>query len=362
MLSCADLFRMGTSFVPEKNNNQEDLKENPQKKLNTNVVQLETEDFKNKIFQSLNRGEIYSKLSDNLLEMSLEINESLGENLLDDEARIRIDGFAPNEQKDKDGILIFTKKDKERDQRKIKELEMDFSEKYFSEKGIMKKDFISDYKLHNQDDKKVKEKMIQVFKNERKLERNALLEMALTSVFHKILKDRFLVVRSHPHDDFLNGADNVIVDKRTGDVVCAFDEVHDTKEGNRLNDKKEKIKKKAREGGAEIKYGITYENGKLVKKKIQHVPTFYLGVDPKEFNTLLSNMNYDLSQAPDITELRIFDMLIDSLEKQIDMLEKEVAFSQNDRSERAKNKKKVENKLRGFKSSLKVMKDLRAKF
>jgi hypothetical protein len=153
---------------------------------------------------------------------------------------------------------------------------------------------------------------------DREASKPAMLEKAVVAIFHKILGDKFIVVRSSTHDDFQNGVDNLIINKETGDVVCAFDEVRGETKHGRINDKKEKIIRKAKEGGTEIKYGFTFtDQGKtLVKRKIENVPTFYLSMEPDELDNLLRTMSGDLQSQPTAVELKVFDGFIKLLEEE----------------------------------------------
>ncbi|HTX87283.1 MAG TPA: hypothetical protein VMC41_04445 [Candidatus Nanoarchaeia archaeon] len=194
----------------------------------------------------------------------------------------------------------------------------------------------------------------------------ALLELAATAIFHKVLQEKFIVVRSSVFDDYENGVDNIIVNKETGDVVCAFDEVRENVAGHevvrrkdeegvmdektRTEGKEEKIKKKARSGGTKIKYGFGHlAAGKLVRKQITGVPLFYLSVEAGELDKLLQEMDYD-SAAPNDAELAIFDKLIASLAEQVEMLKGEKIHPD------------VARNLANFEKSLAEIGELRKKF
>ncbi len=67
-------------------------------------------------------------------------------------------------------------------------------------------------------------------------------EMIITALLHKVLKERFLVVRASVFDDYKHGIDNLILDKETGAVICAFDEVLEN-EGDKERGAIKKIEK-----------------------------------------------------------------------------------------------------------------------
>jgi len=141
------------------------------------------------------------------------------------------------------------------------------------------------------------------------------MEMAITALLVKALGDDFLVVRSATYDDY-NGVDNVILNKRTGEAICAFDEVHEGGDGKRTDEKKEKMKKIARGEGAEISYGMSLESGQLRRSKMENVPVFFLSLKREELENLLGNMNFDPEAGASAVENEIFSNLVKSLRAQ----------------------------------------------
>ncbi len=207
---------------------------------------------------------------------------------------------------------------------------------------------------------KERDEKVSAWEGRRELSKPMLLEKAVTAVFHKVLKDEFMVVRSSEFDDYENGADNIIINKETGDVVCAFDEVRESSvavrktreeeidERTRTEDKQEKIKRKAKKGGTKIKYGFGSKEGKLVRQEIKEVPMFYISVQAEELDDLLEKMDYE-AEKPNQTELEIFDKLLISLNEQVETLQTE-NLPQG-----------VSSNLSSFKGSLSKIKNLRDK-
>ena len=151
-------------------------------------------------------------------------------------------------------------------------------------------------------------------------------EMLKTALFSKFLGEKFIVARSSEFDDIKRGVDNLILEKSTGNLVCAFDEVVDIPEEDkvkrdkeakdRYEDKKKKIKDQNIEwGGGKIKYGIGMKDGKVIPKEYEGTPVFYLKVLKKELYESLDNLipSFD-KKSPEETEL--FDNLIESLHEQ----------------------------------------------
>jgi hypothetical protein len=174
------------------------------------------------------------------------------------------------------------------------------------------------------------------------------VEKAVTAVFYKILASEYAVVRSSTFDDYFSGIDNVIINKKTGDVICAFDEVHGQSGQERYDKKLGKVKQLAKSGGATLKYGFSFEDGSLIKKSIANVPVFYLALSSDELRGLLAQMGYGADDKPNEAELRIFDKLIAAMEEQAGILEKE-RLPQN-----------VRDNLNNFCQSSERMKQLRA--
>ncbi len=139
-----------------------------------------------------------------------------------------------------------------------------------------------------------------------------IFEMLKTSIFQEKLGKDFIVTRTSEYDDLKNNVDNIILERETGNIVCAFDEVG-ADSGEIFEEKKEEVSKKNLEGkGADLAYGIFFEKkaGKmeLKKGKIEHMPIFYLSMSEEEIKNNLDN--------PERRE-ESFYSFIDSIKKQI---------------------------------------------
>ncbi len=173
------------------------------------------------------------------------------------------------------------------------------------------------------DDEHIIDNVIEQFKRNNEKKPGFQLEKVITALFYKLLREDFLVMRSCTYDDYFNGIDNVIVNKKTGDVICAFDEVHDEVGGERQIGKTQKVLKIAQDGGAMLKYGMILKKDgvtgkqKLVKKPIINIPVFYIGLSTDELKSLLSGMSYDIDGKINQIEFDIFDKIMISLEDQI---------------------------------------------
>lgn len=148
-------------------------------------------------------------------------------------------------------------------------------------------------------------------------------EMIITALLHKILKERFLVVRSSVFDDYKYGIDNLILDKETGAVICAFDEVLENEgDSERGASKKiEKIKKSAIRGGTEAKYGISLKEKTLTRGHLRNIPVFYLTLESKDLIELTEHLFNNHEEAATEAEERLFSHLVHSIKEQKKMLE-----------------------------------------
>ena len=94
------------------------------------------------------------------------------------------------------------------------------------------------------------------------------LEMLKTAIFSKFLGKDFIVARSSLYDDVKNNIDNVILEKETGNLICALDEAGESS-GKGYEEKKTKVLERNRqENGGSLKYGFKLEKDREGKKKI----------------------------------------------------------------------------------------------
>jgi len=244
----------------------------------------------------------YEKLKDLMFLISEEINGSVNDEygidfLVNKDGRINVEEFK--------GSGGYPREVFKKHRAKVDALELGWS----GARNESVKDFYK--KEYNTEDER---EIVRISLENKEKEKNGQMEMLASVLFHKFLKEDFIIVRTGKYDDYVNGIDTVMVNRKTGDIVCAFDEVHDHEAGNRMEEKEKKIKKKAREGGSTLFYGITVENGSLVRKKIDHLPVFFLGLSTQELENTLSNMGYGMEISE--TEKKTFKELLSSLEDQ----------------------------------------------
>jgi hypothetical protein len=170
------------------------------------------------------------------------------------------------------------------------------------------------------DDPEKQKKIVAQWRESRGKSKANQIEMAIMVLFYKILKTEFVVARSAAHDDYQGGMDIFLVDKETGQTLCAIDGVHTDDSGIPGRDpnrgKAEKVKKKAERGGARVKYGLTLQEGRLTRSGLKNVPVFYLGMTSDEFGELAKNMSPNPSAAITQAERQIFSGMVKFLAEQ----------------------------------------------
>lgn len=141
-------------------------------------------------------------------------------------------------------------------------------------------------------------------------------EKLKTALFQKYLAEEFIVCRTSFFDDVLNGVDNIILDKETGNIVCALDEVCDI-HSKRYEDKRKKVLDVNKMGGAEIEYGFKFDvkDKKISLTKLSNVPLFLLGLNENYVNNCLKHFG-----SNDKFNRDILTFFIQSLKQQADLL------------------------------------------
>lgn len=149
------------------------------------------------------------------------------------------------------------------------------------------------------------------------------LEMLKSAVFHKNLGSQFIVTRASRYDDIKNKIDNILLERKTGNLVCAFDEVGDTS-GSIYEEKKNKIfERNTKEHGASLKYGISFEEvsgrQELRLGAVDHVPIFYIALPKTHIERGVNQ--FIPRQAPSDFERKLFEYIVATLYAQIQGLE-----------------------------------------
>lgn len=150
------------------------------------------------------------------------------------------------------------------------------------------------------------------------------LEKLTVAIFHKFLGDRFFVCRTSCYDDEKHtytkyGVDTILFNKKTGDPVCAFDEVADI-ENKRYQRKKEEVLEMNLTGGGRIKYGLDVipQEEKITIKpaRLKELPVFYIAL-PSEALRDAEEKFVPFSNDESEDERKLFAYFINSIRQQI---------------------------------------------
>ncbi len=145
------------------------------------------------------------------------------------------------------------------------------------------------------------------------------LEMLAYGVFVKNLGKNFIVARASEHDDRINKADTVILDKDSGELICAFDEVSATS-GSDFEEKLGKVKNRNFQGGAKLKYGIGVkkvgEKRVVMAASVESLPIFYIALPSDRIKKGIKEFNPDQNTQSDF-EKNLFKYFVATLNAQI---------------------------------------------
>ncbi len=149
-------------------------------------------------------------------------------------------------------------------------------------------------------------------------------ERLVMAIFHKFLGDRFYVCHASRYDDEKHtytkyGVDTILFDKKTGNPICAFNEVADMS-GERYKRKKEEILEMNLRGGAMLKYGLEVIPGKekptIKPAKLKELPVFYLALSPEALKRGEEEFIPSLEESSEY-ERKLLAYFIESIRAQI---------------------------------------------
>ncbi len=145
------------------------------------------------------------------------------------------------------------------------------------------------------------------------------LEALKTIVFNKFMGKDFIVARTSFYDDIINRVDNVILDKNTGNLVCALDEVASVSGKEFENKKGEVLDRNKRENENMLKYGLHMEDGKIRPASADHFPLFYLALPSDRIKAAVNKLGLSLEEKTDY-EAKLFSYFVSSIDTQIKTL------------------------------------------
>lgn len=144
-------------------------------------------------------------------------------------------------------------------------------------------------------------------------------EMLKTAILYKFLGGEFIVTRTSRFDDIKNKVDNIVLEKETGNLVCALDEVGDIA-GEIFEEKQAQVLERNRkEKGGRLKYGIKSEKGKLVMGEVENLPVFYFALPSEYIREGLKNLTPSFEEKSEYEE-KLFTYFVASINSQIKSL------------------------------------------
>jgi len=215
-----------------------------------------------------------------LAKYSGKLNEGLGFELLDDEGRLRPEVFIDEEQRGYEADEVAADLDHVRrkeimyaglDNEKV--VKFKATEVGLNTEGVVHEELIS--------------QLLKLEARRKYKHAGSQAEVAIPLALAEALGDRYLVVRTSEYDDFEAGVDHLIIDRQTGLVVCAIDEVV---ESGRTVEKQERSAAKLRRGGSSVKYGLKDVNGQLVKGRLNHLATFIMPIEKQNISGCLKEL------------------------------------------------------------------------
>ncbi len=112
-------------------------------------------------------------------------------------------------------------------------------------------------------------------------------------------------------DDIAKGVDHLVVEKKTGKVICFIDDVAS------LDSPTMHKKKDNTPVTRDIKYGFTFKNGEVVLSDLKNIPVFYLGTPGSQLNEIAKELSESITSAPTKREQSLMNFYLGSLALQI---------------------------------------------
>jgi len=121
-----------------------------------------------------------------------------------------------------------------------------------------------------------------------------------------------------------------MIDKKSGKVICTFDDIEVVGDESRLETKQEKIKKIAHSGGAHIKYGFSLDgegaDKKLIRGSLHNVPAFYLQMNKETLQEMIEEIGNNKNNQPTEKEIFMASSLLGQLQQQSSQMLKEQEY------------------------------------
>lgn len=156
------------------------------------------------------------------------------------------------------------------------------------------------------------------------------LERLATFVFsaNKLFNEYFMYARSTFFDDEKNGADNLIIDRATGEVIGIADEVVDATNGTLFTSKVQDIEDKYRKnGGALVRFGVGLDEANKVIPvgHVGNLPAIIINLPQAELERKLADINSKDSNKFEEVKQALYKLFFGQLETQIGELKKRIS-------------------------------------
>jgi len=227
--------------------------------------------------------------------------------------------------------------------------------KHIYSEDVIKKDKKS---VEEEEEKHAKKRGIkkEAIEEEKKKTTGEQLEVLAVAILNKVLPERFIAIRSSLFDDFSreHKVDIVLLDKETGSVVCAFDDVSDT-EGPLFKKKKAEVMERNKKGGARIKYALGMKDKELILCSQEYVPIFYLALSERSIKNGMKEFKDSFDEISDY-EKEAFDLFVQEIGNQFAELGKKEKMHHKVRTNAIKFYEKVLPVLQNIDYNLKTKK------
>lgn len=167
-----------------------------------------------------------------------------------------------------------------------------------------------------------------VWKKKREKNVANLAEISTVILLNKFFGDRFLVARASTYDDYEYGVDNVLLDKKTGAVICGFDQVIGMGQDDGGNKKRDKMEKLLLRGGTKLEYGVVLDDNKKIKReKLDSIPAFFLAITKNDLMLLMEDLK---NNKVSVATKKVLNNILDSIDEQYRSAQKLLRENKND--------------------------------
>lgn len=127
--------------------------------------------------------------------------------------------------------------------------------------------------------------LILEWKKEHNENKSKRAEIAISLLLNHFLGDEFVIASSTEFDDYTHKTDKILIHKKTGQTICALDDLYnDRKDLKRAEDKLKSFVEIAKKGGNTVKYGLKLNAAtqKMELSGISNIPNYFLSINNNE--------------------------------------------------------------------------------